>query len=78
MKKILAFAAVIAALMSCSKTPVLTEVASLNSPDGNLKMTFSVSDEGEPVYALNYKDKNPSLDFTMAPGGGFAVSFRAE
>ncbi|MDW7696001.1 glycoside hydrolase family 97 protein [Flammeovirgaceae bacterium SG7u.111] len=29
----------------------------LSSPDGNLKMEFSLQDDGSPVYSLTYKDK---------------------
>ena len=54
-----------AALTSCSQADVLTgtltEKASLSSPDGNLNMKFCISEKGEPVYSLNFGDKEVIL-----------------
>ena len=53
---------------------------SITSPDGQLKLDFSVNTQGEPVYELSYKGKEvikPSklgLELKNDPGlmGGFA------
>ena len=37
--------------------PLLCHAEDLQSPDGNLKLTFSLTTNGEPAYQLNYKDK---------------------
>lgn len=43
-----------AVLSACNRTGVLTEMATLTSPDGNLTMSFSISEEGVPMYSLNF------------------------
>ena len=37
--------------------PLLCHAEDLQSPDGNLKLTFSLTANGQPAYQLNYKDK---------------------
>jgi hypothetical protein len=37
--------------------PLLCHAEDLQSPDGNLKLTFSLTANGQPSYQLNYKDK---------------------
>lgn len=44
---------------------VLTFADELTSPNGNLKLQFNLNDSGEPVYALNYKDKPVILPSKM-------------
>lgn len=44
---------------------VLTFAEELTSPNGNLKLQFNLNDSGEPVYALNYKDKPVILPSKM-------------
>ena len=54
----------------------------ITSPNGQIKLTFSVSAQGEPVYELSYKDKvviKPSklgLELKDDPGlmTGFAIA----
>ena len=41
-------------MLLCS---TLIAAESLTSPDGNLKLLFSLSKQGEPVYELFYKSK---------------------
>jgi len=36
----------------------VTETKTLKSPDGNLEMTFSLTNDGAPTYSLTYKGKN--------------------
>jgi len=49
----------------------MTETKMLKSPDGNLEMTFSLTNEGTPTYSLIYKGKkviNPSkMGLELAP-----------
>ena len=37
--------------------PLLCHAEDLQSPDGNLKLTFSLTANGQPAYQLTYKDK---------------------
>ena len=37
--------------------PLLCHAEDLQSPDGNLKLTFSLTTNGQPAYQLTYKDK---------------------
>ena len=39
-------------LAACTSTPKLSPQAELSSPDGKLKMTFSIDAEGTPYYEL--------------------------
>ena len=51
----------------------------LNSPDGNLKLTFGLSAEKTPVYSLEYKDKQvvkeSKMGFVLKPALDFSKSF---
>ncbi|MDD7117615.1 MAG: glycoside hydrolase family 97 protein [Bacteroidales bacterium] len=50
-----------AALTACTQAETFTEQAVLTSPDGKLSMQFSLSDNGAPVYSLDYGEKNVIL-----------------
>lgn len=51
----------------------------LNSPDGNLKLTFGLSAEKPPVYSLEYKDKQvvkeSKMGFVLKPALDFSKNF---
>lgn len=51
----------------------------LNSPDGNLKLTFGLSAEKTPVYSLEYKDKQvvkeSKMGFVLKPALDFSKNF---
>lgn len=52
----------LAAAGGCSSVDTKTETAALLSPDRNLEMKFSMSDDGTPYYSLDYKGKHIVLD----------------
>lgn len=52
----------LAAAGGCSSEDTKTETAALLSPDKNLEMRFSMSDDGTPYYSLDYKGKHIILD----------------
>lgn len=52
----------LAAAGGCSSEDTKTETAELLSPDRNLEMRFSMSDDGTPYYSLDYKGKHIVLD----------------
>lgn len=52
----------LAAAGGCSSEDTKTETAALLSPDKNLEMRFSMSDNGTPYYSLDYKGKHIVLD----------------
>lgn len=52
----------LAAAVGCSSEDTKTETAALLSPDKNLEMRFSMSDNGTPYYSLDYKGKHIILD----------------
>lgn len=52
----------LAAAGGCSSEDTKTETAALLSPDKNLEMRFSISDDGTPYYSLDYKGKHIVLD----------------
>lgn len=52
----------LAAAGGCSSEDTKTETAALLSPDRNLEMRFSMSDDGTPYYSLDYKGKHIVLD----------------
>lgn len=52
----------LAAAGGCSSEDTKTETAALLSPDKNLEMNFSMSDNGTPYYSLDYKGKHIVLD----------------
>jgi len=45
--------------------PLLCHAEDLQSPDGNLKLTFSLTANGQPAYQLNYKDKPVVVTSTL-------------
>ena len=59
MKKILSAISAMALLVSCGTSQPageVTDVQTLKSPSGNMEMTFQLTAEGTPQYALNYGD----------------------
>ena len=52
----------LAAAGGCSSENTKTATAALLSPDKNLEMRFSMSDNGTPYYSLDYKGKHIVLD----------------
>lgn len=52
----------LAAAGGCSSENTKTATAALLSPDRNLEMRFSMSDDGTPYYSLDYKGKHIVLD----------------
>ena len=52
----------LAAAGGCSSEDTKTETAALLSPDKNLEMRFSMSNDGTPYYSLDYKGKHIVLD----------------
>ena len=49
-------------IASCApKQGPVTDVQTLKSPDGNMEMTFQLTSEGTPQYALNYGDQKVIL-----------------
>lgn len=52
----------LAAAGGCSSEDTKTGTAALLSPDKNLEMRFSMSDNGTPYYSLDYKGKHIVLD----------------
>lgn len=52
----------LAAAGGCSSEDTKTATAALLSPDKNLEMKFSMSDNGTPYYSLDYKGKHIILD----------------
>ena len=52
----------LAAAGGCSSEDTKTATAALLSPDKNLEMKFSMSDNGTPYYSLDYKGKHIVLD----------------
>ena len=62
MKKILTALSALAILAGCAEKPaVVTDVQTLKSPSGNMEMTFHLTAEGTPQYALNYGDQQVIL-----------------
>ena len=62
MKKILSAIVVAALAVACApKQGPVTDVQTLKSPDGNMEMTFQLTSEGTPQYALNYGDQKVIL-----------------
>ena len=47
----------------------LLRAQTLSSPNGNLQLTFSLTEEGEPMYSLQYKGKMVIADSKM----GFTI-----
>ena len=64
MKRILSAISAIALLVACSTSQPaaeVTDVQKLQSPDGVMEMTFQLTAEGTPQYALNYDGKKVIL-----------------
>ena len=61
MKRILTAIAIVIAAASCAKQGAVTDVQTLTSPSGNMEMTFQLTAEGTPQYALNYGDQKVIL-----------------
>ena len=64
MKKILSAISTLALFAACTATQPageVTDVQTLKSPDGNMEMTFQLTAEGTPQYALNYGDQKVIL-----------------
>ena len=62
MKKIFSAIIVAALAVACApKQGPVTDVQTLKSPDGNMEMTFQLTAEGTPQYALNYGDQKVIL-----------------
>ena len=62
MKKILSAIIVAALAVACApKQGPVTDVQTLKSPDGNMEMTFHLTAEGTPQYALTYGDQQVIL-----------------
>ncbi len=62
MKRILSAIAIAIIVAACApKQGPVTDVQTLKSPDGVLEMTFQLTSEGTPQYALNYDGKKVIL-----------------
>jgi hypothetical protein len=64
MKKTISALSAIALLAACSISKPATDVTDVNvlqSPSGNMKMTFHLTAEGTPQYALDYQDSKVVL-----------------
>ncbi|MBR5809782.1 MAG: glycoside hydrolase family 97 protein [Bacteroidales bacterium] len=62
MKKILTALSALAIIAGCAEKPAaVTDVQTLKSPSGNMEMTFHLTAEGTPQYALNYGDQQVIL-----------------
>ena len=61
MKRILSAISAVVLLASCAQQGSVTDVQTLTSPSGNMEMTFQLTDDGTPQYALNYGDQKVIL-----------------
>lgn len=69
-------------MLGCNKTQSLKDVEQMTSPNGEVKLMFALTEKGEPMYELFYKDKrvlNPSMlgiELVDAPNllDGFTLS----
>ena len=62
MKKILTALAMVVLIAACApKQGPVTDVQKIQSPDGNMEMTFQLTAEGTPQYALTYGDQQVIL-----------------
>ena len=61
MNRILSTLSIILLAACTAKQASVTDVQTLKSPSGNMEMTFQLSAEGTPQYALNYGDKKVIL-----------------
>ena len=57
----------------------LLRAQTLSSPNGNLQLTFSLTEEGEPMYSLQYKGKmviaDSKMGFTIMPATNLNAGF---
>lgn len=69
MKKILSAISAVILLAGCAAKPAdegkVTDVQTLQSPSGNMEMTFHLTEEGTPQYTLNYGDQKVILPSNM-------------
>ena len=62
MKRILSAIAAAAIVFACApKNGPVTDVQTMTSPDGNMEMTFQLTADGTPQYALSYGDQKVIL-----------------
>ena len=63
MKRILAAISTLALIVGCvsSHSEKVTDVCQLQSPSGNMEMTFQLTEAGTPQYALDYEGKKVIL-----------------
>ena len=61
MNRILSTLTIILFAACTAKQASVTDVQTLKSPSGNMEMTFQLSSEGTPQYALNYGDQKVIL-----------------
>ena len=61
MNRILSTLTIILLAACTAKQASVTDVQTLKSPSGNMEMTFQLSSEGTPQYALNYGDRKVIL-----------------
>ena len=58
MKRILIALSIALLAVSCgNKAEKVTDVNKIQSPDGNMEMTFQLTADGTPQYTLNYGDR---------------------
>ena len=55
----------VSALSATASGMAPEDVRTLISPDGNLSMTFSLTEKGQPCYRLDYKDRKVILPSTL-------------
>ena len=58
----------VSALSATASGMAPEDVRTLISPDGNLSMTFSLTEKGQPCYRLDYKDRTVILPSTLGFG----------
>ena len=61
MNKVTSILAALAIFAGCTTTGPVTDVHTMTSPSGTLEMTFQLSAEGTPQYALSYGDQKVIL-----------------
>ena len=61
MNKVTSILAALAILAGCAKQGPATDIQTLTSPSGNMEMTFQLSAEGTPQYALDYEGQKVIL-----------------
>ena len=61
MNKVTSILTALAILAGCSKQGPATDIQTLISPSGNMEMTFQLSAEGTPQYALDYEGQKVIL-----------------